>query len=144
MKQIVENISPSSGSGSGSYLFTLCPPVKPDQRNPKYSLFNFGLLYKQPQHSAWNWYPVYSVELETYFNLPGCPNMIHFEASQQGVHPKLEMMAKLNHPAQGSGVHFISNYFYHQHYLQTYSCNFFQISAPSNYVKRKEKERIIS
>ena len=60
------------------------------------------------------------------------------------VEPKLEMMAKLNYPAQGSGVHFILNYFYYQHYLQTYSCNFFQILAPSNYVKRKEKERIIS
>ena len=53
---------------------------------------------------------------------------------------KLEMMAKLNHPAQGSRVHFILNYFYYQHYLQTYSCNFFQILAPSNHFKRKEQE----
>ena len=64
----------------------------------------------------------------------------YFEASRKGVQPKLEMMARLNHLAQGSEVHFILNYFYYQHYLQTYSCNLSQILAPSYYVKRKEKE----
>ena len=113
MKQIVENIS----SSSSSYLSALCPPVKPDQRNPKFSI---QLGFTLQTTTALGLKLISCLERRS-----GDPlQSSKYDTLKLLDKVKLEMMAKLNHPAQGSGVHFILNYFYYQHYLQTYSCNF--------------------